>query len=207
MLFHSSDHGDNLSAALYALKTKKQFCDITIITDEGELIAAHKNVLSSTCLYFEAMLNGNFKDGASNTVRIRNICYQTLHECINFLYTGDISITEDNVFELLESSVFLQIEWIKEKCCSYLIRIMTVDNCLDILNIAENFSCDNLYQSAFIYVARNFSRIILKPGFLNISLKLVSKAFFICTNFFINILYKFKKNKKIFFIIFYRILN
>lgn len=35
-----------------------KFCDITIITDEGELIAAHKNVLSSTCLYFEAMLNG-----------------------------------------------------------------------------------------------------------------------------------------------------
>lgn len=85
------------------------------------------------------LLLGHFKDGDTKEIRLQNVDPQALKGCVDFLYTGDIFIFEDNVQILLETSSFLQIEWIQEKCCVYLIGILKSENCLDILNLAGEY--------------------------------------------------------------------
>jgi len=71
-------------------------CDIKLETDDGTIICGHKVILVSACPYFHAMFT-SFAQGAKYVVKIRELDSNILQLLIDYIYTGKIMVTEQNV--------------------------------------------------------------------------------------------------------------
>lgn len=71
-------------------------CDVTIVVDTTE-IPAHKVVLSSCSQYFYAMFTGDLAEAKSDRITLQEIDPKALIQLIDFVYTSEIHVTEENV--------------------------------------------------------------------------------------------------------------
>ena len=87
-----------------------------------------------------------------------------------FIFTfleGKIDLNEENVFQVLSSGNFLQLNIVSEHCCEYLSKNLCVENCLLIHRFAKEQSIVKLEQAAFTYMLDNFERLVNSPLLLN----------------------------------------
>eukprot|EP00102_Acyrthosiphon_pisum_P022696 XP_016659906.1 PREDICTED: ring canal kelch homolog isoform X5 [Acyrthosiphon pisum] len=94
---------------LQCLRKEEVLCDIKLETDDGAIVCAHKVVLVSACPYFRAMFTSS-AGGDKYVVNISDIDSNILQLLIDFIYTGKIMVTEQNVmiFECV-------INWVKHE--------------------------------------------------------------------------------------------
>jgi len=71
-------------------------CDIRIETDDGTIIFGHKIVLISASTYFCEHFTG-FNESNIDHIIIRELDSNALQLLMNYIYTGEIIITEVNV--------------------------------------------------------------------------------------------------------------
>lgn len=57
-----------------------------------------------------------------STLTLENVELTSVQELIEYIYTGTVTITQNNVRELLRASNLFEIEWVKEKCEQFLER-------------------------------------------------------------------------------------
>uniref|UniRef100_A0A1A9ZNW4 Kelch-like protein diablo n=1 Tax=Glossina pallidipes TaxID=7398 RepID=A0A1A9ZNW4_GLOPL len=75
---------------------------------------------------------------------------------VEYVYTGTITLTEDNVEELLITSDLFQIDWVKKECENFLESIMNSSNCFQIWRLADMTSCKSLRDVAHKYILGHF---------------------------------------------------
>jgi hypothetical protein len=71
-----------------------------------------------------------------DVVELHDIDVSSLKQLIDYAYTGEITITEENVQVLLPVSSLLQIQSVREACCKFLLRQLHPSNCLGIRSFA-----------------------------------------------------------------------
>jgi len=71
-------------------------CDVKLETDDNKIIFAHKVVLASASPYFYAMFT-NFAERNHDLVVMKQLDSTALQLLVNFIYSGKISVTEENV--------------------------------------------------------------------------------------------------------------
>lgn len=71
-------------------------CDIKLETDDGTIVYGHKVVLASTSPYFLAMFT-SFEESSKDHVVIRELDSSALKLLVDYMYTAEIMVTEDNV--------------------------------------------------------------------------------------------------------------
>lgn len=69
-------------------------------------------------------------------VQLHDIDGLALKLLIDYIYTGKITITEQNVQVLLPASSLLQMHSVREACCCFLLRQLHPSNCLGIRSFA-----------------------------------------------------------------------
>lgn len=69
-------------------------------------------------------------------VTLHDVDVEALRQLIEYTYTGELTITEDNVQVLLPASSLLQIQSVREACCKFLLRQLHPSNCLGIRSFA-----------------------------------------------------------------------
>jgi len=65
-------------------------------TDDGKIVYGHKVVLVSASSYFRAMFI-NFTEGDKDLVNIKEVDSNILQLLVDYIYTGEIMVTEQNV--------------------------------------------------------------------------------------------------------------
>jgi len=83
------------------------FCDIKLKTDDKKIIFAHKVLLASASPYFHAMFT-HFSERNHDVVVIKQLDSTALQEIVNFIYTGVIVITEENVRVIIYKVDFIR---------------------------------------------------------------------------------------------------
>ncbi|XP_026681069.1 kelch-like protein 17 isoform X2 [Diaphorina citri] len=112
-----------------------QLCDVTLRCGM-DTIHAHRVVLASTSPYFHAMFNDDMVEKGQTEIGFQDIDAMALRHLVDFSYTGEIMITEENVQVLLPASSLLQISSVREACCKFLMRQLHPSNCLGIRSFA-----------------------------------------------------------------------
>lgn len=72
-------------------------------------------------------------------VTLHDVDVEALRQLIEYTYTGELIITEDNVQVLLPASSLLQIQSVREACCKFLLRQLHPSNVLGIRSFAGGF--------------------------------------------------------------------
>lgn len=76
-------------------------CDVTLVAD-GVEIPAHKMVLASCSPYFYAMFT-SFTESKAEKITIQGVDGQALQILVDYVYSSEIQVTEDNVQVLFQA--------------------------------------------------------------------------------------------------------
>ncbi|XP_030047441.1 kelch-like protein 2 isoform X1 [Microcaecilia unicolor] len=154
------------------LRSQNLLCDVTIVAEDVE-IAAHKVVLAACSPYFHAMFTGEMSESRAKRVRIKEVDGWTLKMLIDYVYTAEIQVTEENVQVLLPAASLLQLQDVKKTCCEFLESQLHPSNCLGIRAFADMHACTELLNQANTYAEQHFSDIVPGEEFLNLGMEQV----------------------------------
>lgn len=105
----------------------------------------------------------------SSHVIIKNVDSNALKILVDFIYTGHLTVTEDNVLHLLPASNILQLIIVQELCCKFLQNQLHPSNCLGIQKFADTHACEELQLYSLKYALDNFQEVSLTEEFLSLS--------------------------------------
>ena len=157
----------------YATKSRDQgfFSDVTIVAG-NEKLPANRLVLSC----YSSYLKGMFKFQESNLtmehiIEIKAVDGKALKALIDFIYTGSITITEQNVKNLLSGAHYVQIHEVKQFCFEFLRSNTTVDNALNFLKTAGHYRNEGLKNKIQQYISINFDQVLKSDHFKQLSIE------------------------------------
>ena len=94
-------------------------------THSGILLTfpAHRNVLASYSDYFYAMFADGMKESNQDVIELKDESlsphvFKVVMDCI---YSGDLQINEENVFEVLAAADYLQVRNVLQQCSDFLL--------------------------------------------------------------------------------------
>uniref|UniRef100_A0A8C7VNN4 Kelch-like protein 3 n=1 Tax=Oncorhynchus mykiss TaxID=8022 RepID=A0A8C7VNN4_ONCMY len=154
------------------LRSKKMLCDVLLVAGNIE-VPAHKLVLASCSPYFCAMFTGDMSESKAQQVEIRDVDGQTLRKLVDYIYTAEIEVTENNVQVLLPAASLLQLMDVRQVCCEFLQSQLHSTNCLGIRAFADLHTCTQLLNQSHAYAEQHFSEVMLGEEFMGLSLQQV----------------------------------
>ena len=148
------------SASLLSEMNKRRATDYDIeIAADGKLFQVHKLVLLAESPYFEAMFNSGMREAQSQMIELSDISHHIMEVLIEFMYTSKVSVTANNVYELLHAADLLQMVKVRDFCTNYLVKMLTVANCFSMLDVGKMYSNDPLVNQIVKYISLNLETI------------------------------------------------
>uniref|UniRef100_A0A1A9W9R2 BACK domain-containing protein n=1 Tax=Glossina brevipalpis TaxID=37001 RepID=A0A1A9W9R2_9MUSC len=108
---------------------------------------------------------------SDKSAKMQNVDANVFRQIVDYCYTGEISLNEDNVKLILSASNFFQIDWIVNECREFLVSNMKPENCLDIWKLAEMYFTEELCSYCQQYVLKKFSILVDVKEFSLLSLE------------------------------------
>ncbi|XP_051939830.1 kelch-like protein 2 [Hippocampus zosterae] len=155
------------------MRSQSLLCDVTIVAEDVE-ISAHRVVLAAGSPYFHAMFTGEMAESRAKRVRIKEMDGWTLGLLVDYIYTAEIKVTEENVQALLPAAGLLQLNEVKKSCCDFLSSQLHPSNCLGIRAFADLHACLQLLTQANCYAEQHFTEVVASEEFLNLGMEQVS---------------------------------
>lgn len=164
----AKEHSFKILNKLHLLRKENSMCDATLSV-EGKKFPVHRNVLCASSAYFQVMFTSGMAESFADHVEIQGIQADIFDAILDFIYTGKVEVSEDNVQQLLPASKMLQIEDIEVICCDFLKHELDSSNCVGIYTFSDAHSCFNLSKSALDFIHRNFVEVSKQDEFLQIT--------------------------------------
>lgn len=143
------------------------FCDV-ILRLEGQEFFAHKLILASCSDYFYAMFNGNMKESKEKVIDLNGVDVEIMKLVLNFIYTGSIPLSNENVEHVLQAANLMLIKSLKDVCCRFLETLLSVTNCLGMQKFAESYACEELFDITTNFICENFGYVTDTDEFLQL---------------------------------------
>nr|CAB3259803.1 kelch-like protein 20 [Phallusia mammillata] len=131
-----------------------------VLESEGKQFKVHKSVLMLVSNYFRRMFTIEMKEKYEVIIKMQNIPHQRLANIIQFIYSGKIEITEENILDILDDAEYTEIEVLKAKCSAFLLNVISADNCLKLRAYAQRYNLDDLITKANHFIVENFETVV-----------------------------------------------
>lgn len=89
------------------LWSEQNFTDVTLLTEDGLQINAHKAVIASSSSFFKNILLSN--PHQNPLLYLKDIEYKQLHSVMEFIYLGQTDVEENDLDKFLSTSKILRI--------------------------------------------------------------------------------------------------
>ncbi|XP_076846809.1 kelch-like protein 26 [Brachyhypopomus gauderio] len=150
-------------------------CDVIIEVESGERFPAHRVILAAGGDYFRALLCGGLRECEQEVVRIQGVAAWVLWSLLDFIYTGQLKLGRQNVWDLTEAALQFQLQGALTLCLNFLQEHLDDTSCLDILCLAETYGLRQLGAVAEDYVLAHFQRITEGEKFKDLSCPLLER--------------------------------
>ncbi|XP_005079542.1 zinc finger and BTB domain-containing protein 8A [Mesocricetus auratus] len=115
-----SSHQYHLLQQLNEQRRQGVFCDCSILV-EGKVFKAHRNVLFASSGYFKMLLSQNSKETSQPaTATFQAFSPDTFTVILDFVYSGKLSLTGQNVIEVMSAASFLQMTDVISVCKTFI---------------------------------------------------------------------------------------
>ena len=135
--------------------------DVYLVSQTGERVGAHWDVLAECSFYFECAIK-TLEEDTKHDVPINHfvpISTDCLKSIVRFSYTENIEDTEENVLELLAVSDFLQISRLDEQCKKLIVACLNSHNWVEVWRFARKRFAD-LAEAVMLFVSDNISDLV-----------------------------------------------
>ena len=86
----------------------EDFCDVTLVCEDGHQIVAHRVIISASSEVFKLMLKRN--NHPHTMVLLRGVKEQHLSALLDYIYDGEVSIMTEDLEDFLDLGNDLQIK-------------------------------------------------------------------------------------------------
>ncbi|XP_056274326.1 kelch-like protein 10 [Pseudoliparis swirei] len=151
------------------LRLEGQFCD-AVINVENVTFDVHRVILCECSEYFIALF-GRWCPPGKKVFIIPGVSPDAMRLIIEFAYTGSVSVTEENVRELLLAADQLNVMAVVQTCCDFLGEQLKAENCIGIFEFTDIVFCPELQRRAYRHVVEHFEEVARHEEFLQLSLQ------------------------------------
>ena len=164
-----------LAKRLNLLRRQNHLCDVTLVTKDDKEFKAHRNVLSAASPFFFKLLQSDMKENREGIVRFEEISGAVMEDILEFIYTGTVEVTQENVEDLIAAANYLLIPGLKTVSGRFLEEKMSESNCVSTFYFAEKYQCNELITNTTKFIHANFASVAEMDEFLNLEAKEVEK--------------------------------
>ncbi len=168
LIHRPEGHTADAFARLLEMRSKNKLCDV-VVTAGDLTLNAHRLVLAACSPYFSAMFSGGMKESKQGIVKFQTFSPKAIEALVDFCYLATITVTMDNVQELLPAASLLQMYGVVNACCIFLASQFHPSNCLGIRTFSQLHSCPELYKKCCMFMQQRFPEIALHEEFLELS--------------------------------------
>lgn len=143
-------------------------------------VYAHKTLLSTISPVFAAMFSGNWKE--STSVDITDASFDAFNVFIEYFYSEQVSISADNVGEILYLAHKYDIQELVLACSSFLLEHVTVDDVVSCISLSCTYGLDNLKLKCKRIIIEEADKVFESEEFLECSEKVLSEILLIESN-------------------------
>lgn len=154
----------------FRLEGEAGFCDVTLEVEQKQL-TTHRCVLAANSEFFYTMFSSGMKESNQKVLSLHSVSFNAMSLILDYFYTREIVITDENVLDLLNASSFLLVTPVKNACIQLLYKRLSSENCFSILQVAEQFGAETLAKKANDFIKMNFSIAVNNEEFVCISQK------------------------------------
>lgn len=176
--YRNNNHAHKAFDVMNIMRKQNLLCDVRLVADSVE-IPAHKMVLASCSPYFHAMFT-SFEESKQERIVLQSVDSQALQLLIDYVYSSEVHVTEENVQVLLPAANLLQLTDVRDACCDFLQAQLHPTNCLGIRAFADLHGCIDLLSTSETYIEQHFPEVVECEEFLTLSHHQVSKL--ICSD-------------------------
>ena len=103
-----NDFQENSKAAFENLRDDKNFTDVTLVSEDGEQVEAHKIILAASSPFFQQVLERH--KHPCPLLYMKGLKSEDLLAVVDFLYSGEANVEEDNLVSFLAIAEELQLK-------------------------------------------------------------------------------------------------
>ena len=114
-------HSEILLSKCALFREEGEFIDVRLKVGE-DVFLAHRIVLAANSDYFHAMFARGMKESNQEVIELKDesISAAALKIVMDSIYSGDLHVNDENVFDVLLAADHLQVTSVVEQCCNYL---------------------------------------------------------------------------------------
>ena len=169
--FTAEGHSTRLLTKMASLRAQgRHLCDVVLQIGSKKLYA-HRVVLSACSNYFCAMFTNSMLESRQETVTLTDLDEKAVEDLVEFAYTSNIDIHEDNVQPLLKAASILQLPEVSGACSDFLSQQLHPSNCLGIANFAEVHGCTVLARTSWEYILDHFTEVARCDEYFQLSVE------------------------------------
>ena len=166
-------HSEILLSKCAQFRDQGEFIDVHLKVGE-ELFPAHRIVLAASSDYFHAMFAHGMKESNQEVIELKdeNISAETLKIVLDSIYSGDLHVNNENVFEVLLAADHLQVTSVVQQCCDYILAEFVqlrfdVQSYGLICTIADRHGLVDLKEAAQCKMASMYKEVCESDEFLS----------------------------------------
>ena len=155
-----------------------QFCDLILEVgsgDEKARLKAHRNILSAASPYFYKALNSNMKEKIEGVIGLEETSKSIMEGVLEYIYTGYVSVCEDNVYELFAKADYFDLPALKSFLSNFILENLSLSNCIVAYYFASKYQWEQLVRGTRAYILLNFLSVAETEGFLDLSCEQVKE--------------------------------
>ena len=130
----------------FAKRQADEYTDVTLQSSDGD-IRCHRHVLAAGSDYFKAMFRGDLKESTSDTIPM-DMQLTILTMIVDYIYTGEIQLTVDNVESLVKACDRLLLDTLKTACEIFMLKQVDPVNCIGFYKFSALYHLDKLQHKA-----------------------------------------------------------
>ena len=152
-----------LIPSLKTLYDRQSEVDLTLLTQDKEVILCHSIVAAANSPYIQQCLENNFKcdnplpdNNSTFCVQIANVNKNVLSRIVEYFYTGDIEIPIADVTDLLLAATVLQLDCLIEKSYEIVHKSLCIQNYKGFLQFSRNHDIVKLQEICHTFICDDF---------------------------------------------------
>ena len=166
-------HSEILLTRCAQFREQGEFIDVHLKASK-EVFSAHRIVLAASSDYFHAMFAHGMKESNQEVIELKDesISATALKIVLDSIYSGDLQVNDENVFEVLVAADHLQVTSVVQQCCDYLqtqfvqLRFDVQTYC-QICTIANRHGLIDLQEAAQSKMASMYKEVCESEEFLS----------------------------------------
>uniref|UniRef100_A0A8C3SW46 BTB domain-containing protein n=1 Tax=Chelydra serpentina TaxID=8475 RepID=A0A8C3SW46_CHESE len=119
----------------------------------------HRLLMAAVSPYFQGIFTSSFKESQDGEVVLQDMASSIVQTILNYLYMGEISLTEESAQGLFVAASRLQVLPLLEICSRFLVKNVSIENCLVYYALAYAHNNQALLGVSMNLITTNFGHL------------------------------------------------